>query len=253
MPPQLYRIINQPWPVLNTHLDHVNFTWPIQAGTTPLNTTQRGSQTVSVIQNAFSVNIYATVTNQHGGQKVTSGHINQLTDYGDIHPNPGPIKDPCALCNKGVLVGIQCSLCDKWYHRICLNISKEELQALGTTDIDWYCEPCNKVNVLPAFSDSFFNEEENIPVPNNNTSTFNNSTDITSLAKGLPSGLKFAAWNIQSLKSKLDQVRLTLIKYNTEAAIVGFGETWLTSETADDDINIEGYRLAARRDRPHNR
>ncbi len=58
---------------------------------------------------------------------------------------------------------------------------------------------------------------------------------------------------IQSLQSKLDQIRLMLTNSNKEAAIVGFTETWLANTTEKNVLQIEGYRLAACRDRTYNR
>ncbi len=35
--------------------------------------------------------------------------------------------------------------------------------------------------------------------------------------------------------------------------MIGFTETWLTINDVERDIEIPGYKIAARRDRPHNR
>jgi hypothetical protein len=75
-----------------------------------------------------------------------------------------------------------------------------------------------------------------------------NSNNIPSLAADLPSGLKFVSWNIQSLNAHLDQVRLTLNSPN-EASVIGLSETWLNQNFMNKDIQIDGYRLAARLDR----
>ncbi len=44
-----------------------------------------------------------------------------------------------------------------------------------------------------------------------------------------------------------------LTNSNKEAAIVGFTETWLENPTEKNDLKIEGYRLAACRERTYNR
>ncbi len=44
-----------------------------------------------------------------------------------------------------------------------------------------------------------------------------------------------------------------LTNSNKEAAIVGFTETWLANTTEKNVLKIEGYRLAACRDRTYNR
>ncbi len=79
---------------------------------------------------------------------------------GDIETNPRPPKDPCVMCNKGVRVGIKCDICDLWYHRACLNLTADELHRLGSTDTDWYCQSCTESDVLPNFTDSFFDAED---------------------------------------------------------------------------------------------
>ena len=77
----------------------------------------------------------------------------------------------------------------------------------------------------------------------------NTNNNIPCLASDLPSGLKFVSWNIQSLNAHLDQVRLILNSSN-EANVIGFSETWLINKNfMDKDIQVDGYKLAARLDR----
>ena len=76
----------------------------------------------------------------------------------------------------------------------------------------------------------------------------NTNNNIPCLASDLPSGLKFVSWNIQSLNAHLDQVRLILNSSN-EANVTGFSETWLNKNFMDKDIQVDGYKLAARLDR----
>ncbi len=156
----------------------------------------------------METDIGPAVNHSYERSGVTSGCTYQLINTQlseDIHLNPGHkdyIKDPCTICNKGVHVGIQCTLCDKWYHTVCLNITNDDLQALGSTDIEWYCAPCHQECVLPPFSDSDFTEEDSSDIVNPNTILpHDENVDITPLAKDLPLGLKFATWNIQSIKS----------------------------------------------------
>lgn len=44
---------------------------------------------------------------------------------GDVSSNPGPVKDPCAICSKGChsnQKAVQCDECNKWNHAKCINI-----------------------------------------------------------------------------------------------------------------------------------
>ena len=75
----------------------------------------------------------------------------------------------------------------------------------------------------------------------------NTNNNIPCLASDLPSGLKFVSWNIQSLNAHLDQVRLILNSSN-EATVIGFSKTWLNKNFMDKDIQVDGYKLAARLD-----
>ena len=97
---------------------------------------------------------------------------------GDVPSNPGPRnwKHPCGFCSKPVMrnqEGIQCDLCDSWYHLNCLpdaiHISHAEYTRLSTTDEGWACWPCQR----PPFPDSFFE-----PTPDDsNASTMSTDSD----------------------------------------------------------------------------
>ena len=42
---------------------------------------------------------------------------------GDVMENPGPVKNPCAVCHKGCKrnqKAIQCDSCDAWFHAKCV-------------------------------------------------------------------------------------------------------------------------------------
>ena len=68
---------------------------------------------------------------------------------GDIHCNPGPIRNRCGVdtCGKPVKCNqrrLNCSSCLLWFHVKCLNLSDEEYQV--KSNIYWNCDSCN----LPA-------------------------------------------------------------------------------------------------------
>ena len=91
------------------------------------------------------------------------------------------------------------------------------------------------------------NSNNNLNEPPTSQSA-NTNNNIPCLASDLPSGIKFASWNIQSLNDHLDQARLILNSSN-EANVIGFSETWLNQNFMDKDIQADGYKLAARLDR----
>lgn len=52
---------------------------------------------------------------------------------GDVSSNPGPVKDPCAVCSKGCRSNqkaVQCDECNKWYHAKCMNMGFDEYHSL---------------------------------------------------------------------------------------------------------------------------
>ncbi|PFX13965.1 putative RNA-directed DNA polymerase from transposon X-element [Stylophora pistillata] len=73
---------------------------------------------------------------------------------GDIQINPGPTwKFPCGSCN--ILVkknqrGIQCDLCDLWYHTKCCAIGDDSYCILANSSCSWLCVSCG----FPSFSNS---------------------------------------------------------------------------------------------------
>ena len=63
-------------------------------------------------------------------------------------------------------------------------------------------------------------------------------------------GLRFIAWNIQSLFNKLDAVKYYI--QDLAPDIVLFGETWLSDAISDCIIHIPNYNIV-RQDRGTNR
>ena len=55
--------------------------------------------------------------------------------------------DTCVSCSVVVKIGekgIQCEICDGWYHAKCENINDEGYKILQLENIHWYCNGCNK-------------------------------------------------------------------------------------------------------------
>ena len=75
--------------------------------------------------------------------------------YIDIMPKTRTVVVPaaksrevCQICTEPVMnkdSGLQCEICDNWFHSKCENISDETCKVLGLSDtIHWYCSGCNR-------------------------------------------------------------------------------------------------------------
>jgi len=50
----------------------------------------------------------------------------------------------CGQCGKVVKEGIQCDICDVWWHPVCAGINSDLCESLGTNEqLHWYCIRCN--------------------------------------------------------------------------------------------------------------
>ena len=65
----------------------------------------------------------------------------------------------------------------------------------------------------------------------------------SSLASGMPKGLKIGEWNVQSLYNKTEQIRHMLDAEGNHIHILGVTETWLNNSRTDSEIAIYGYNL----------
>ena len=69
----------------------------------------------------------------------------RLLKCGDINPNPGPTKYPCACCErpcKNNQRALQYDGCNSWCHAKCTRVSQDEYNRLSSTDDTWYCNAC---------------------------------------------------------------------------------------------------------------
>ena len=77
---------------------------------------------------------------------------------GNIESNPGPqYKHPCGVCTKSVISyqnGIQCDMCEVWFHAKCDATDLQMYEVLGNSSLTWMCSKCG----FPNFADSFFND-----------------------------------------------------------------------------------------------
>ena len=126
---------------------------------------------------------------------------------GDVMENPGPVKDPCAVCTNGCRrnqKSIQCDLCDNWFHAKCIDMGSDEFNHLSDPSMAWQCMKC----LFPGFD---------TPPRKNCATNTRNKNLTTSLgaclnAKLSKRGMKFAHVNIGTLPGHYAEVEILLQK-----------------------------------------
>ena len=179
--------------------------------------------------------------------------IMSLMLCGDVPSNPGPRhwRYPCGTCAKPVMrnqEGIQCDVCDSWYHLNCLpgaiHISTPEYNQLSSTDEGWACWPCQ----LPPFPDSFFE-----PTPasdDSNVSTLSSESDdsceydvfheLRTVRTKCRSNVLISHPNINSLRNTFQDV--SDIFTGKLVDILFVSETKLDSSFTQAQFDAPGYR-----------
>ena len=196
---------------------------------------------------------------------------------GDIQLNPGPSAEPdtsvCPECN--ILVdweeeGIECECCCFWYHRKCINMSKETYNLHNNhASLEWYCIKCD----MPSFTSSLFGnltnasattmDDDFLDSMSNSSSSNNSSNNDESISRPMPSTqpkqraaqrksdmlkrpLRFLNINYRSIRSKLPTFE-ALIDSESPDVIVGT-ESWLNDNINTGEILPQSYQMF-RRDR----
>ena len=163
---------------------------------------------------------------------------------GDINLHPGPVKYPCSVCAKPVRKRIiSCEKCGLWIHKKCDPTLKLENNSSSI------CKPCqnkshdnlDNVWVEFPFDDDFFGDKE-IASSDEKINNDAYKTDPVAEWKAFNKrGLHLIHLNINSLLSKIDELRE--IARKTRATVVGITESKLDGSVLDGEINIDGYEL----------
>ena len=163
---------------------------------------------------------------------------------GDINLHPGPVKYPCSVCAKLVRKRIiSCEKCRLWLHKKCDPTLK--LENISSS----ICKPCqNKLHnnldnawVEFPFDDDFFGDKE-IASFDEKTNNDAYKTDPVADWKAFNKrGLHLIHLNINSLLSKIDELRE--IARKTRAKVISITESKLDGLVLDGEINIDGYEL----------
>lgn len=81
---------------------------------------------------------------------------------GNVELNPGPhYKHPCGCCIKPVKAnqrGVQCDICDIWYHTRCMLMNPDMYEGLATPS----CSSCR----VPIFSSTLLDADNNVELSN---------------------------------------------------------------------------------------
>jgi hypothetical protein len=187
---------------------------------------------------------------------------------GDINLNPGPTNYPCTACKKAVRTkGVFCTQCGLWTHQKCEQMSDTEYKRLLKIPKADFCYTCSScINSVEDISDSLVNETisenplnsvEDIITPDGlnetiseNISGVSNISSIEDLWLPFSNrGLHFLHININSLLSKIDEVRE--IAKKSRAVVIGISESKLDKSVLDGEVFIDGYEVI-RSDRNRN-
>ncbi len=207
---------------------------------------------------------------------------------GDVSPNPGPVKYPCAVCSRPVASthrAILCDDCGKWCHigPKCGKVKVEDYNSYIRNDnLEWTCPKCrDKTRQEIKNSSQSLELEGQAHMENGNRR--NGSLDVSAnglagieqqqhlnlgpleeqtttedielevfktLKEELKSkGLSVGHANVRGLCKHLNEVRILL--ENTPLDVLALTETHLNSNINDNELSIDGYSIK-RKDR-HNR
>ena len=129
---------------------------------------------------------------------------------GDINLHPGPVKYPCSVCAKPVRKRIiSCEKCGLWLHKKCDPTFKLENNSSSI------CKPCqNKLHdnldnvwVEFPFDDDFFRDKETASFDEKINDDAYKTDPVASWKAFSKRGLHLIHLNINSLLSKIDELR----------------------------------------------
>ena len=141
----------------------------------------------------------------------------RLLKCGDINPNPGPTKYPCACCErpcKNNQRALQCDGCNLWCHAKCTRVSQDEYNRLSSTDDTWYCNACT----FKWLSDSFFSDSTEDSL-NNSNSTNSDTSEPNVIADYKASIAAYYKFNLSIAHLNPHQSSLVIVRWNGSTLI----------------------------------
>lgn len=165
---------------------------------------------------------------------------------GDIHMNPGPIKNPCVACKRPVASAhrfVKCSECNSICHIgvRCGNVLITEYhRILQDSSIIWKCQSCRALEPNAQINRSETITQEQY-IFRTLQSYFNKGKSVLTTAQINVNGILTC--------TKLEEIKIILLHANID--ILGITETKLNKTVEDKDLEITGYKFL-RKDREEN-
>ena len=163
---------------------------------------------------------------------------------GDLELNPGPVKDPCAVCSKCVRKnqrGIACDSCDSWFHTKCIGMDMATYQIYCEDEtVPFNCRDCiDTLNVsnqtLPANIDA--------GPPSSPTIDTSIAEDLWKTVKGLKIGHVNTGLG-GGLMYHLEEVHCLLVEKSPD--VLAVSETWLHDGYDKGLIETDSYAFYSR-------
>jgi hypothetical protein len=179
---------------------------------------------------------------------------NRLLQCGDVHCNPGPVKNPCGQCGRPVAKThrfVRCMGCFCNVHIKCANVTPASYNQINQGNAPWICDQC----ICPTFnfSDSYFNVS-NISddvVSDFETSQVSHSDDeftsvnfLRHIKTSHRNNFMASYLNINSLRYKFTEIHDLIVKNSMDFLCVA--ETKLDDSYSDALFEIDNYRTFRR-------
>ena len=168
---------------------------------------------------------------QHDRKSLHAFCISLILLSGDMCAyNPGPLRNPCGKCKKGVGSNqkcICCDVCNTWFHvkAECVKMSRERHNEYSANEeLMWKCFKCLTLETVTTTSDDEGSAYDEL---------------ITNISM---KGLKVGHLNVNGLVGKISEIRYLLRE--TKFDILGITESHLDKDVMNDDIFVDGYKIA---------
>ena len=153
----------------------------------------------------------------------------------DIKENPGPVKNPCSVCERPVAKNhrnLECDTCHLKCHFACGMLPLSDYRLILSQNTAWIC-PCCLMLELPTQMFDLDPVDVHLPVQEDG---FLSTIDLKLLK-----GLKILNLNVQSLYPKIDDIKLLCLE--CEPDILGITESWLNDSISNSEIHIPNYNI----------
>lgn len=192
--------------------------------------------------------------------------------------NPGPTCSLCSLQGRKNQLLKQCSQCQHWFHRTCLQIKTYQFNTEILPNVNWSCSPCSSsttpkvcnicdkshkrwiTQTCEDCNDNFHKScierilrkqknKSNLKCEKCFTTSIQQATSLNIPIVQLRKGGRLAHVNVRDILSlnKFDEIKILLFQHQFDVLVIG--ETWLYDKINNDELKIPGYQIL-RKDRP---